>query len=96
MIPKLNFRYRIALGIAVLVSVVLFGVGRFSHLGFLASATAPGIPPELQQLDPKSYLLSWTDDSVVYVACYPTLIPKMAPAPIQQTPYRQAITCGEP
>lgn len=95
MIPKLKFRYQIALGIVVLLGVILLRVGRVPPLSFVANATAPGIPPELKQLTPNSYLLTWTDDSVVYVACYPTVSPKMTPAPIPQTPLRQVITCQE-
>ncbi len=95
MIPKLRFPYQIALGIVVLLGVILLGLGQFPQLSSRAIATAPGIPPELKPLSPNSYLLTWTDDSVIYVACYPTLTPKMAPAPIPQTPYRQVISCGE-
>ena len=96
MIPKLKFRHQIALSVVVIVSVILLGIGQFPQVNFFAIATAPGIPPKLKPLSPKSYLLTWTDNSVVYVACYPTLTPKMTPAPISQIQFRQIITCREP
>ncbi len=87
------FRSPLVLGIGLLLSVLLLGTGVFSQFNSKAIATAPGIPPELRRLSPKSYLLTWTDDSAVYVACYPTVKPQMKPAPIQQTPNRYVLTC---
>ncbi|NMG09455.1 hypothetical protein [Brasilonema sp. UFV-L1] len=81
------------LGAVLLLSIHVLGIGLFSQHNSPAVATAPGIPPELKKLDAKSYLLSWTDDSVVYVSCYPTVKPSMKPAPIEQTPNRYVITC---
>lgn len=77
----------------LVLGVLIVSIGQFSPFNSVAIATAPGIPPQLTKLDSKSYLLTWTDASVVYVACYPGVKPKMAPAPIEQTPDRYVITC---
>jgi hypothetical protein len=78
------------LGIAVFVG----GASPLENRANLkAVATAPNLPPELTKLGSKSYLLTWTDNSVVYVSCYPTVKPSMKSAPIKQTPNRYVITC---
>ncbi|BAZ22434.1 hypothetical protein NIES4073_33170 [Kalymmatonema gypsitolerans NIES-4073] len=80
-------------GIALLIGTTTLGIAALSQINSKAVATAPDIAPELTKLGDKSYLLSWTDDSAVYVSCYPTVKPIMKPAPIKQTPNRYVITC---
>ncbi|MEI2580726.1 hypothetical protein [Scytonema sp. PRP1] len=80
-------------GIGLLIGASALGIAALSQVNSKALATAPNIPPTLTKLGDKSYLLTWTDDSAVYVACYPTVKPIMKPAPIQQTPNRYVITC---
>ncbi|MGH8001788.1 MAG: hypothetical protein ACREPR_20770 [Brasilonema sp.] len=91
--PSTKFYLPWILGGVLLLSIYVLGIGFFSQVNSSAVATAPGITPELQKLGAKSYLLTWTDDSVVYVSCYPTVKPSMKPAPIKQTPNRYVITC---
>ena len=79
--------------ISLLIGTSALGIAALSQVYLKAVATAPNIPPELSKLGDKSYLLSWTDDSVVYVSCYPTVKPRMKPAPIKETPNRYVITC---
>jgi hypothetical protein len=76
-----------------IISAYVLGIATFDRVNLKAAATAPNLPPELTKLNGKSYLLTWTDNSVVYVACYPTVKPSMKPAPIKQTPNRYVITC---
>ncbi|MEH1841562.1 MAG: hypothetical protein V7L20_23150 [Nostoc sp.] len=78
--------------LGLLISTSALGIAA-SQVNFKAFATAPNIPPELTKLGNKSYLLTWTDNSVVYVSCYPTVKPRMKPAPIKETPNRYVITC---
>jgi hypothetical protein len=80
-------------GISLLICTSILGMTTLSQVNSKAIATAPGIPPSLTKLKNKSYLLTWTDDSAVYVSCYPTVKPRMKPAPIKQTPNRYVITC---
>ncbi len=80
-------------GISVLIGISILGMTKLSQVNSKAIATAPGIPPSLTKLKNKSYLLTWTDDSAVYISCYPTVKPIMKPAPIKQTPNRYVITC---
>lgn len=80
-------------GIGLLLGTTTLGIAALSQINSKAVATAPDIAPELTKLGDKSYLLSWTDDSAVYVSCYPTVKPIMKPAPIKQTPNRYVITC---
>jgi hypothetical protein len=75
------------------ISAYALGIATFHQANLKATATAPNLRPELTKLDRKSYLLTWTDNSVVYVSCYPTVKPIMKPAPIKQTPNRYVITC---
>jgi hypothetical protein len=79
--------------IGLLIGASALGIATFYQFNLKAVATAPNLPPELTKLNGKSYLLTWTDNSVVYVACYPTVKPSMKPAPIKQTPNRYVITC---
>jgi hypothetical protein len=87
--------------IGLLIGASAFGIAIFvggaspleNRANLKAVATAPNLPPELTKLGSKSYLLTWTDNSVVYVSCYPTVKPSMKPAPIKQTPNRYVITC---
>ena len=76
-----------------IISAYALGIATFHQVNLKAAATAPNLPPELTKLGSKSYLLTWTDNSVVYVSCYPTVKPSMKPAPIKQTPNRYVITC---
>jgi hypothetical protein len=76
-----------------IISAYVLGIATFDRVNLKAVATAPNLPPELTKIGRKSYLLTWTDNSVVYVACYPTVKPSMKPAPIKQTPNRYAIAC---
>jgi hypothetical protein len=80
-------------GISLLICTSILGMTTLSQLNSKAIATAPGISPSLTKLKNKSYLLTWTDDSAVYVSCYPTVKPRMKPSPIKQTPNRYVITC---
>jgi hypothetical protein len=79
--------------IGLLIGASTLGIAVFNRANLKAVATAPNLPPELTKLGSKSYLLTWTDNSVVYVSCYPTVKPSMKPAPIKQTPNRYVITC---
>ncbi|MEH2138281.1 hypothetical protein [Nostoc sp.] len=79
--------------ISLLIGASAVGIAAFSQVNFKAAATASNIPPALTKLSDKSYLLTWTDNSAVYVSCYPTVKPRMKPAPIKQTPNRYVITC---
>ncbi len=84
-----------------IISAYVLGIATFvggaspleNRVNLKAVATAPNLQPELTKLGSKSYLLTWTDNSVVYVSCYPTVKPSMKPAPIKQTPNRYVITC---
>jgi hypothetical protein len=76
-----------------IISAYALGIATFHQVNLKAAATAPNLQPELTKLNGKSYLLTWTDNSVVYVSCYPTVKPRMKPAPIKQTPNRYVITC---
>ena len=77
----------------LIISAYALGIATFHQANSKAVATAPNLRPELTKLGSKSYLLTWTDNSVVYVSCYPTVKPSMKPAPIKQTPNRYVITC---
>jgi hypothetical protein len=79
--------------IGLLIGASALGIATFHQVNLKAAATAPNLPPELTKIGRKSYLLTWTDNSVVYVACYPTVKPSMKPAPIKQTPNRYVIAC---
>ncbi|QLE53321.1 hypothetical protein FD724_36050 (plasmid) [Nostoc sp. C057] len=79
--------------ISLLIGTSAVGIAAFSQFNFKAAATASNISPALTKLSDKSYLLTWTDNSTVYVSCYPTVKPRMKPAPIKQTPNRYVITC---
>jgi hypothetical protein len=79
--------------ISLLIGVTALGIDTFNRVSLKAVATAPNLPPQLTKFGGKSYLLTWTDNSVVYVSCYPTVKPRMKPAPIKQTPNRYVITC---
>jgi hypothetical protein len=78
--------------ISLLIGTSALGIAA-SQVNFKAFATASNISPALTKLGNKSYLLTWTDNSVVYVSCYPTVKPRMKAAPIKQTPNRYVITC---
>lgn len=78
--------------VSLLIGTFALGIA-VSQVNIKAFATASNIPPVLTKLGNKSYLLTWTDNSVVYVSCYPTVKPRMKPAPIKQTPNRYVITC---
>jgi hypothetical protein len=78
--------------ISIIIAYAL-GIATFHQVNIKAGATAPNLSPKLTKLNGKSYLLTWTDNSVVYVSCYPTVKPSMKPAPIKQTPNRYVITC---
>ncbi|MFN6488189.1 MULTISPECIES: hypothetical protein [unclassified Nostoc] len=79
--------------ISLFIGASAVGIAAFSQVNFKAAATASNIPPALTKLSDKSYLLTWTDNFAVYVSCYPTVKPRMKPAPIKQTPNRYVITC---
>jgi hypothetical protein len=79
--------------ISFLIGASAVRIAAFSQINFKAAATASNISPALTKLSDKSYLLTWTDNSTVYVSCYPTVKPRMKPAPIKQTPNRYVITC---
>ena len=79
--------------IGLLIGASALGIATFYQVNLKAAATAPNLPPDLTKIGRKSYLLTWTDNSVVYVACYPTVKPSIKPAPIKQTPNRYVITC---
>jgi hypothetical protein len=78
--------------ISIIIAYAL-GIATFHRVNLKAVATAPNLPPELTKLSSRSYLLTWTDNSIVYVSCYPTVKPSMKPASIKQTPNRYVITC---
>jgi hypothetical protein len=59
--------------ISVLICTSVLGMTTLSQVNSKAIATAPDISPSLTKLRNKSYLLTWTDDSAVYVSCYPTV-----------------------
>ncbi|MEH2178091.1 hypothetical protein [Nostoc sp.] len=79
--------------ISLVIGTSVLGIAA-SQVNFKAFATASNIPPGLTKLGNKSYLLTWTDNSVVYVSCYPTVKPRMKPAPIKETPNRYVLTCN--
>ncbi|WP_138499742.1 hypothetical protein [Nostoc sp. PA-18-2419] len=89
---KLSLSTNWIASISLLIGTYALGIA-VSQVNFKASATAPDIAPGLTKLGNKSYLLTWTDNSVVYVSCYPTVKPKMKPAPIKETPNRYILTC---
>lgn len=62
-----------------LISLISFGLGctATSVLNQQVKATAPNIPPQLEKRE-FGYLLTWTSDDIVYVSCYPGVIPQLS------------------
>lgn len=48
-----------------IISAYTLGIATFHQVNLKAAATAPNLPPELTKLNGKSYLLTWTDNSIL-------------------------------